>query len=360
MMRGLSMVIVRENRVAILALTSGGARLAGTLGKLLGDVQLFLPSRLHGKSLPPETCYFENWQQAASEAFQRYNQLIFIMAAGIVVRTLAPLMQSKKTDPAVVVLDEKGQFAVSLLSGHLGGANGLARQVADLLGGTAVITTATDVNRVPAVELFARELDCEVYPARGVALFNRLLVEGEEVRLYSQWPLPPYVTTGFTYKEKIEPAATGAAVYITNKLIGPAPGPRLMLRPRNLVAGVGCRKGVSPRQVVSAVKAAFKQGGLSLLSLRSLATVDLKMQEPGLLEAARFFKVPLVEVTRQQIEDLNGQFTPSAFVKDQIGVGGVCEPAAITASAQGQLRVTKQKLGPVTVAIAEAKLWWWG
>lgn len=359
MMRGLRMDIARENRVAILALTVGGARLAGTLGRLLGDVQLYIPGRLCSESLPPDTLYFENWQQAAAEAFHRYNRLIFIMAAGIVVRTLAPLVHSKKTDPAVVVLDEKGRFAVSLLAGHLGGANGLAQKVAGLLRGTAVITTATDVNGVPAVELLARELDCEIYPAKGITLFNRLLVEGEKISLCSRWPLKPEHTTGFAYIEGEESGETGPIVYITNQLVQPVQGPRIILRPRNLVAGVGCRKGVSREQVVSAVKKACKLGGFSLLSLRSLATVDLKMQEPGLLEAANYFKVPLLEVTRQQIDSLDGQFTPSDFVKDRIGVGGVCEPAAITASAMGQLKVPKQKLGPVTVAIAEAKLWWW-
>ncbi|SHE49148.1 cobalt-precorrin 5A acetaldehyde-lyase [Desulforamulus putei DSM 12395] len=359
MMRGLYMDIVRENRVAILALTKGGARLAGTLCKLLGDVQLYIPGRLYSASLPPDTRYFDNWQQAATEAFQRYNRLIFIMAAGIVVRTLAPLVQSKKTDPAVLVLDEKGRFAVSLLAGHLGGANQLAQRVAGLLRGTAVITTATDVNGVPAVELLARELDCEIYPAKGIKLFNRLLAEGERVTLCSRWRLKPEYRVGFTYIEGEKAGVTGPVVYITNQLVQPTQGPRMMLRPRNLVAGVGCRKGVSRQQVVSAVKAACKLGGFSLLSLKSLATVDLKMREPGLLEAARYFNVPLVEVTRQQIERLAGQFTPSDFVKDRIGVGGVCEPAAITASAMGRLKVAKQKLGPVTVAIAEAKLWWW-
>ncbi|GAB6158360.1 cobalamin biosynthesis protein [Desulfotomaculum varum] len=359
MMRGLPMVTERENKVAILALTRGGAQLAATLGKLLEQAQLYLPRRLYSGCLPPDTRYFDHWQQAAAEVFARHSRLIFIMASGIVVRTLAPLLQSKHTDPAVVVLDEQGRFAVSLLSGHLGGANRLAQTVAGLLGGTAVITTATDVQGVPALEMLAQELACEIYPARRIKLFNRLLAEGEQVTLCSRWPLPPRFRHGFTYLEGCPTDVRGPVVYLTNKLVPTARDPRLLLRPRNLVVGVGCRKGVSGRQVTEAVKTACRLGGFSILSLQGLATVDLKMQEPGLREAAQYLRVPLLEVTRQQIEALQGQYTPSEFVKERIGVGGVCEPAALIAGGTGRLQLAKQKLGPVTVAIAEAKLWWW-
>lgn len=359
-MGSLNMVTVRENRIAVLALTSGGARLASSLEQLITDVQLLLPNRLISKDYSPNTVFFDNWQQAVRDAFNNYRYLIFIMATGIVVRTLAPLVESKKTDPAVLVMDEKGQFVISLLSGHLGGANGLANKVANLVGGTAVITTATDVRGVPALEMLAQELDCAIYPGSKVKTFNRLLVEGERVLLHSQWPLGTQFTAGFNYVTgEVTDTKEEPVVYITNKIINYRSSQRLMLRPCNLVAGVGCRKGVSREQVVSAVKAGLKMGGFSILSLKAIATVDLKMQEPGLIEAAKFFKIPLVEVTREQIASLAGQFTPSDFVKEKIGVGGVCEPAAMTASGMGQIRVPKQKLGPVTVAIAEARLWWW-
>lgn len=350
----------KVNRVAVLALTRGGARLAARLEKGMENVHLYLPRRLEGNELPVPAVFFDRWQQAVSEVFSRYSRIIFIMATGIVVRTLAPLLDSKKTDPAVLVLDEKGRFTISLLSGHLGGANDLARQVARVLGGTAVITTATDVTGTQALDLLGKELDCQVYPYSLIKQFNRLMVEGERVALYSQWPLNQEHRQGFTYalmEEKLPEKSP--AVYITNQRVHPQQQPRLLLRPRNLVAGVGCRRGVSMDQIVRAVKAAFKQGGLSLLSLKALATVVIKINEPGLVQAAQYFKVPLAEVTRDQIESLSGQFTPSDFVKESIGVGGVCEPAAIAASGQGKIKVPKLKFGPVTVAVAEARLWWW-
>ena len=354
------MVIATESKTAILALTAGGARLAERLAGLLGDVQLYLPERLAQEGLATEVRYFNHWQRAAEEAFHGYRRLIFIMASVIVVRTLAPFLVSKRSDPAVLVLDEQGQFVISLLSGHLGGANLLAERVAKLLGGTAVITTATDVNGVPALDLLAQKLECEIYPMSKVKVFNRLLVEGEPVGLFSQWPLPESLRAGFDYRTKEERNEEKATVYITNKRLWPKDqGLRLLLRPRNLVVGVGCRRGVSREQIISAVKGAFRLAGLSLLSLQAIATVDLKMNEPGLQQAASYYKVPLVEVTRDQIQQLGGCFTPSEFVQEKIGVGGVCEPAAQIVSGRGKLILPKQKMGPVTVAIAEARLWWW-
>ncbi|AEF93473.1 cobalamin (vitamin B12) biosynthesis CbiG protein [Desulfotomaculum nigrificans CO-1-SRB] len=352
------MVTAPANKVAVLALTRGGAQLAGTIYKLLPGVQLVLPQRLAMAGHPADTLYFADWQQAAGTAFSRYRQLIFIMATGIVVRTLAPMLGSKRTDPAVLVIDEQGQFVISLLAGHLGGANELARRVAELLGARAVITTATDVNEKVAVDILARQLNCDIYPLHRVKLFNRYLAEGEPVALYSEWQLPPGLTAGFDLlKDRTDDPGTSPVVYITNKLLGPSQGARLILRPRNLVAGVGCRRGVGPEQIIRAVKTAFKRGGFSLLSLKALATVDIKMQEPGLQQAAAYLRVPLLEVTKEQIAALAGQYIQSDFVRESIGVGGVCEPAAITASGQGTIKLAKQKLGAVTVAIAEAKLW---
>ncbi|AEG59179.1 cobalt-precorrin 5A hydrolase [Desulforamulus ruminis] len=352
----------RTNAIAVLALTRGGARLAGRLGHLLPDqVHLYLPRRLCEGELPGQAFPFDRWQQAAGKVFAGYRRILFIMASGIVVRTLAPLLDSKQTDPAVVVLDEKGRFAISLLSGHLGGANELARQIAEVLGAMPVITTATDVNDAPALDLLARELACRIYPPSEIKRFNRFLVEGEQVILYSRWALSPEYRAGFTYIDRQEDIPLGhPVVYITNRIVPLGPQPRLLLRPRNLVVGVGCRRGVKADQIIGAIKAVFKGEKLSLLSLQALATVDVKMKEPGLLQAAEYFKVPLVEVGREQIEALSGQFAPSDFVKQSIGVGGVCEPAAMTASGQGKIIIPKQKMGPVTVAVAEAGLQWWG
>lgn len=354
------MAIEKGNRIAILALTRGGVRLAVTLGRQLGNAQLIVPKRLEREEHTQEAIFFDDWHSAARDAFREFSQLVFIMATGIVVRTIAPVLKSKLTDPAVVVVDENGSFAISLLSGHLGGANRLAKKVAELLKGTPVITTATDVNGVPALDNLAADLDCQVFPQAMLKVFNRLLVEGESIYLYSQWPLKVELGRGLAYiPGSLALVERGPGVYITNKVIHHSPGKRLMLRPCNLVAGVGCRKGVSKEQVVSAIKSTFRRGGFSLLSLKCLATVDIKMQEKGLLQAAEYFKVPLLEVNREQIENLTGQYNPSEFVKETIGVGGVCEPAAMTVSGMGLIKVPKQKLGPVTVALAEAKLWWW-
>ncbi|AQS60075.1 cobalt-precorrin 5A hydrolase [Desulforamulus ferrireducens] len=350
---------VRHDSIAVLALTAGGAQLARNLARELDKVHLYLPMRLQHPANIKDITYFTDWRQTARDVFQHHRQIVFIMACGIVVRTLAPWLTDKGKDPAVVVMDERGQYAISLLSGHVGGANELAQQVARVTGGTPVITTATDVNGAPAVDLLAQQLSCTVYPASRVKLFNRWLAEGERVKLYSRWPLPADLQQGFAYLDTLDQVpGSGPIIYLTNQLVPATGQPRLLLRPRNLVVGIGCRQGVTLGQVITAVKTACKLGGFSLLSLACLATVDLKLQEPALQQAAAYFKVPLVAVAREEIAKLEGQFTPSDFVRQKIGVGGVCEPAAMLASNGGQIMVTKQKLGPVTVAIAEARLWW--
>ncbi|MDO7786355.1 cobalt-precorrin 5A hydrolase [Desulforamulus aquiferis] len=353
------MATEKENRIAVFALTRGGVELGEALGRLFSDIQLMVPSRFKSRQFVQETVFFDDWNGAVREAFKKYRQLVFIMATGIVVRTLAPLLESKYTDPGVVVLDERGSFAISLLSGHLGGANALANKLSRALKCTPVITTATDVNGVIALDSLAADLECRIYPRSQLKVFNRLLAEGERIPLFSQWPLKHNLGEGLKYIPGTMISKEGVGVYITNRLLPPDNEARLILRPRNLVAGVGCRKGVSRDLIVSALKRAFRLGGLSLLSLKCLASIDIKMKEIGLCQGAEYFKVPLVQVDRENIEELTGQYTPSDFVKEIIGVGGVCEPASMIASGMGKIVVPKQKLGPVTVALAEEKLWWW-
>lgn len=356
-----------ENKTAVLALTRQGVNQAHRLYDLLENVQLMVPKRLEQKYLPGDTVYFESLQQLVQGIFPQYRQLIFVMATGIVVRTIAPLLNSKKTDPAVVVLDELGHFAISLISGHLGGANKLTLKVAMLLGSTPVITTATDIHGVTALDTLAKELGCQIYPSAGVKVFNRMLVEGEEIDLYSEWPLPREMYSNFNYFTGENFPRGPFRVYITNKRIKRLTGTtkvgtaaqHLILRPKNLVVGVGCRKNVTGQQVVEAIKSCFRIGGYSIHSLKAIATVDIKMTEAGIVYAAKYFNVPLVEVSKKQIISLDGSFIHSDFVKEKIGVGGVCEPAAMTVSGMGPLRISKQKIGPVTVALAEARLWWW-
>lgn len=348
------------NSVAVFALTSGGAALARILTKKLG-AHLYLPARLKvagglEEDLPENTFFFVNFRETLGKFFGAYRGFIFIMATGIVVRTIAPLLRSKYTDPAVVVMDEAGRFAISLVSGHVGGANRLARQLAALTGGIPVITTATDVRGKPAVDILAKQLNCVPVPPARVKEINRALAEGEPVWLTSQWPVPEELSRGF---EAAGPYPSRGWEVIITRDPAVVKEKSLHLLPRNLIAGVGCRRGVSREMIISALDNVLAEIPGGIKRLKALATADIKKDEAAIFQAARHYGLPVQVISRDEIKELEGTYEESEFVKKTVGVGGVCEPAAIIASGRGKIVIPKRKMGPVTVAVAEEKLWWW-
>lgn len=344
--------------IAVVALTKTGTDLARRLkalypgpctvyGKADGDDPLVQPLAGRLADLLPSL-------------FGRYRGLVLVMATGIAVRLLAPLLQSKKTDPAVVVVDEGGRFAISLLSGHLGGANALARQVAELLGAQAVITTASDVRGLPALDLLARDLGLVALPPRRLTRAAAVLVEGGRFGIWAEehWlkrleqaaaPLPVFPIT------ELEPQGWEGGVLVTSRRLA-LPGPNwLFLRPRELVAGVGCGRGVGAVEILRALRLALRLAGRSIASLRCLATVDFKAAEPGLVAAARLLRLELVTFSPGEIGDLlaaRPELSRSQRVAARIGVGGICEPCALLAARNGRLILGKICHARVTVALA--------
>jgi len=285
---------------------------------------------------------------------------IFIMASGIAVRTIAPLIKDKRTDPAVVVLDEKGRYAVSLLSGHLGGANKIANEVAGFLGGKAVITTASDINNLTAMDLWAGE--------NNLAIENWNLLPNVSTRLIDKGRLNVYVEQDSGIKLPAEFSAVKAPkdadVIVTSIKALPAGRQamplKLFLRPKNLVIGIGCNSGTSAEEIESAVKKTLKKNKLSFLSTHSIATIDKKGREPGLITFARKHNYKINTFTPAEINSVISNlcslaFNFSAAAYKATGAKGVAEPAAILAAGTDNLLVPKQKIGNVTVAVAKLK-----
>ena len=262
---------------------------------------------------------------AVRTAFAQCEQLVCFLATGAVVRLVAPLLSGKTEDPGVVCVDEGGRFAVSLLGGHAGGANELAREVGDLLGAEPVVTTATD-----AVDVAG--LDTLGLPVEGdVAGMSRALLDGEAVALRAEvaWPLPP-----------LPLAAEGAyTIRLTDRLVEAAER-EVVLRPPTLVVGVGASKGAPVEEVLGLVKEALREAGLSMASVAELATVDAKAGEPGIVEAARLLGVPLVT---HSAEELAGDDVPNPSDAPLAAVGtpSVAEAAALVGG--GELLVPKRK-----------------
>lgn len=355
---------VKEDKgLVVFSLTEAGARLGLKLIESLGEGQICLPRRLDAiPEMSQKAQYFEHWDEAFRKAFLNYSKLICIMATGIVVRSLAPLIKSKLQDPAIVVLDEKGRFAISLLSGHWGGANRLARRVANCLGGEAVITTATDVQGQPAIDQLAGDMDGKIEPLSKLKLFNRLLAEKQRIYLYSPWPVRADIASTFTWQEWTDNEAEylEPALIISHHQTTPSEKRDIIqIRPRNLYLGIGCRKGVSLGQVKEALARVYDFFKLDHDCLAGLATIVLKQDEPALKQLAIEMKLELYCFTQIEIESLEGCYQSSDWVKQTLGVGGVCEPAAILASRMGITLVPKQKVGPVTISVAMEKSWWW-
>nr|WP_202555803.1 precorrin-3B C(17)-methyltransferase [Streptomyces sp. SID4950] len=267
---------------------------------------------------------------AVRAAFAECAQVVCFLATGAVVRLLAPLLGGKTSDPGVVCVDEGGRFAVSLLGGHGGGANELAREVGALLGAEPVVTTATDAVDLPG-------LDTLGLPAEGaVAAVSRALLDGEPVALRTEvaWPLPALPVTGAGSGQE-----HGYTVTVTDRAV--EPGPRdVLLRPPTLVVGVGASRGAPADEVLALIRDALAEAGLSARSVAELATVDAKSREPGLLAAAERLGVPLVthpagELARVEVPN------PSAAPLAAVGTPSVAEAAALLGG--GELLVPKRK-----------------
>lgn len=325
---------------AVLALNRRGAALAGKLGETL-PADVLLPRRL-------DPAGFESLAEAVGQAFPRYRGLVMVMAAGIVVRTVAPLLRDKFQDPAVVQVDEDGRFVVSLVSGHLGGANALARRVARVLGAQAVVSTASELAGVPSLDLLARDFGLIPEPREALARVGGRLVEGEPVPFHGD-----DVPAGFPYPVRplADFAGRGPAVLLTDQVLE-APD-CLFLRPPRLTLGVGCRRGASGEAILAACRAALAAGARSALSLKALATVDRRATEPGLCQAATAMGRTLLAYTPDQLARVPCPH-PSAFVRQRLGIDGVCEPAALLAAGKGARLVVSKRAGDgVAVALAE-------
>ena len=258
----------------------------------------------------------------AQEAFDASDALLFIGACGIAVRAIAPLVRDNPKDPSLVVMDEAGRFVIPILSGHIGGANALATQIAEKIGATAVVTTATDVQGVPAIDTWAVANRCAIENPSAIKDVSSAALSGQAV-----------------------------GIMIAERTLTPPFPVTLILRPRTLTLGVGCKRGVTTEHFEACVHAFLKDCGVSLLSVQALATIDIKAGEPALQDFCAKYRLPLLTYAADALHAVSGQFAHSDFVYKTVGVGCVCERAAVLASA-GRLLMGKTAMDGVTLALA--------
>ena len=326
-------------KLAFLAFTEKGFALAGSLAQALGGSVMRC-----GK---PDS--LSDWTQ---KHFADDDGLVFVGAVGIAVRAIAPYIQKKWKDPAVVAVDECAQFAVPLLSGHLGGANRLARAVSEVCGAQAVITTATDVNGVFAVDEWARCQGLSVIDPQHIKLISGKLLAGESVKVYSPSPIKGECPTGVEAAKTL-PADVTVSVRKEEAV--------LSLVPKTVVLGVGCRKGTPQSTIESVLERFLQESRLHLESICTVASIDLKKEEPGLIDFCRSHGWEFQTCSAEELRQTPGEFTPSAFVSQITGVDNVCERSAVFVSG-GSLLVKKFAADGVTMAAAEKPLrldWNW-
>ncbi len=328
-------------KAAVIALTRGGRELAGRIAAGMDDC---------------ESCEVTGGVLATiTRLWARYEGLICIMAAGIVVRAISPLCRDKKTDPCVLVLDEKGQFVISLLSGHLGGGNELARKVAAITGGTAVITTASDVTGHTALDLWAAENKLRVQNPQAMARVAAKLVNEGELSFFAG------VACGrlpADFKVVDKPAL--ADIILSHGAFDPSEYPdALVLCPCNLYLGLGCNRGAGAADFELAITELCAQYCLDRRAIAGIASIDLKADEVGMLQFARENNLPIRFFTAEELNRVEGVATSAAVVA-ATGAKGVAEPAAMLAAgdgiATGQLIIRKRKWKDVTAAVAEQKM----
>lgn len=324
-------------KVGIFAFTSAGVRLAQQVAACLSGAscRLSVPERLGGaaemESLP--VVPRKQLSAAVKEWFPLCDALVFIGAAGIAVRAVAPFLVSKGSDPAVLCLDEKGQFVIPLAGGHLGGANRLASQLAKGIGAVCVLTTSTDVNQRFAVDSWAADVGLHICNLEGVKVISARLLEGLPIGFSSDYPVEGSLPPGIFSQTEGE-----AGILISARQGSPFKT-TLRLVPKNLAVGIGCRKGASFANVEQTILRALGEKGLELQRVARLASVDLKAEEPAILELAAKWRLPFSVYPPQRLNQLAGSFSASDFVRSVTQVDCVCERAACISG--GKLLVKK-------------------
>ncbi len=291
------------------------------------------------------------------------DAIIFVGATGIAVRAIAPFICGKAVDPAVLVIDEAGRYVISLLSGHLGGANALARTAASLIEAEPIITTATDAESAFAVDTFAKENGFLLTDLRKAKEVSAKVLRGEKLRIYSDIPMERLVQRPARHEAELVPAQdidrADIVISYRTHILKPAEKSSqaigLRLIAKRIHVGLGARKGVTQTEVAAAVATCLEDAGIDPRAVAALASIDLKKQEAGILAYSYESGVPFVTYTAEELRTVEGAFAGSSFVQSVTGVANVCERAAAYAagrSGHAEVLVHKTIHGNVTTAVA--------
>ena len=331
-------------KVAIVSVSDKGKKLAVTIKEKMDNDSTIIRADV----------FHKNVKKYLKIAFYEYDAIIAVMASGILIRSIAPYIESKTSDPAVLNIDDNGNFVISTLSGHLGGANSLTNKIAALIGATPVITTSSDINNRLGIDVLARDLYMSIDRPKEILFFNKAIIEGHEITLTSKSKkeyLIEYLKNNtleidvcFNYSEDLD--EDEIRVSLDNH--------ELTLKERKMVVGIGCRRGKECEKIYEGLKKSFSDLNIDKSRVNQFASAEIKKDEKGILELSEKLNVPVnfVELEKLKLFDSN-DVQKSEFVKSKFGIYGVCEPSAlIMAGFDSKLIYKKTSFDGVTIAVA--------
>lgn len=332
-------------KIDIYAFSSNGAKLCDRIIEGLSEynIEAFVPKRYvnsaHHVKIRQDDLY-----SSTQKSFEEKNCIIFIGAVGIAVRAIAPFVRSKKTDPAVLCIDERGFNVISLLSGHIGGANQLTIRVASVIGGNPIITTATDINGKFAVDEWANNKNMHIMSLKTARDIAADILENKKIGLVSDFNIISELPVEIDKNQNrigicISIDSNKKPFDITMNVI-----------PKIVSVGVGCRRETDYNIIYNAIREVLMEYNISHFAIKSINSIDLKENEEGIIKTAEIFKVPFNTYTKDELNKIDGQFSESIFVKSIAGVDTVCERAAIIGSNSNKLTIKKTIKSSVTVA----------
>ena len=296
----------------------------------------------------------------SEEHFSQSDALVFIGAIGIAIRAIAPYIKTKTKDPAVVVVDELGQFSIPILSGHIGGANELALQISNILNAIPVITTATDINNVFAIDTWAKSQGLQILNPECIKLVSSKLLKGESIHIKSEYPIQGnrpknvYLNDLEDSNDNDNKINNNYDVIISHKIEeNEYEKDILLLIPQIITIGIGCRKDISFESIEESISDILKKEKIPILAVNAIASIDKKANEKGILDFAKKYDLPFNAYSAEELNSLEGDFTKSEFVKSVVEVDNVCERSAVFESNGNLIRRKDTCDGRgVTVALA--------
>ena len=336
-------------KIAIISVSDKGYELSLKLKEKLDQDSTIIKNDL----------FHKNVNKIFQILFYEYDAIIAIMASGILIRSIAPLVESKTSDPAVLNIDDNGNFVISTLSGHLGGANSLTQKVAELIDATPVITTSTDVNKKLGIDVIARDLYFEIDNTSEILYFNKAVLDGNEI----SFTVNPSANFDYLYDYlnenalKINISISYSSKISPDEIFAEVDGHEITLKKRKLVVGIGCRRGKECVKIHDGLKKSFDDLNLPLSRIDMFSSAEIKKDEIGLLELSDKMGIPINFVDLERMKMFESKdIQKSEFVKSKFGIYGVCEPSAlITAGFDSKLIYKKTSYNGVTIAVAISK-----